>query len=147
MRFLSVFICGLLFGCGLTISNMVNANKILNFLDITGNWDPSLAFVMLSAVIVTWLGYRFIIRQSQPTFDDKFYLPEKKSIDKKLVLGSAIFGIGWGIAGYCPGPAITALGLEINDAIYFIIGMVASLFVYPSIAFIYKIYCGLRLPK
>lgn len=140
MRYnLAVFFCGLIFGCGLTISNMINPNKILNFLDITGDWDPSLAFVMFSALVTTWIGYRLIRRESHPKFTEKFILPEKKSIDKKLLLGSAIFGIGWGLAGYCPGPALTALGLGITDAIYFVIGMTASLFLYPFAIYLYKI--------
>lgn len=125
-------LCGFLFGCGLTISNMINANKIMDFLDFTGNWDPSLAFVMLSAVVVTWFGYKFIMQQANPKLGDKFYLSEKKSIDARLILGAAIFGIGWGLAGYCPGPAITALGLGIMDALYFVIGMLVSLFFYSA---------------
>jgi uncharacterized protein len=131
MRYIiAAFLCGFLFGCGLTVSNMIDANKIQNFLDFTGNWDPSLAFVMLGAVVVTWIGYRFVLRQAQPQFAEKFHLPEKKEIDSSLVLGSALFGIGWGLAGYCPGPAITALGLGIMDAMYFVIGMLISSLVY-----------------
>ncbi len=135
---LAALLCGLLFGFGLTISQMINANKILNFLDITGNWDPSLALVMLSAVVVTWLGYRFVMRQPHPKLAEKFFLSEKKSIDAKLMIGSAIFGIGWGLAGYCPGPAMTALGLGILDAVYFVVGMLAGLFIYPVITRLLK---------
>lgn len=109
---------------------MVNANKILDFLDITGNWDPSLALVMLSAVVVTWVGYQLIKPLAHPKLAEKFSLPEKTSIDARLILGAALFGIGWGLAGYCPGPAITALGLGIMDAVYFVLGMIASLFIY-----------------
>lgn len=126
--YLVALLCGMLFGCGLTISNMVNANKILNFLDVTGNWDPSLAVVMLGALGVTWIGYYFVRKLSHPLLAEKFCLPEKTSIDTSLILGAAIFGIGWGLAGYCPGPAITALGLVITDAMYFMIGMVVSSF-------------------
>lgn len=128
---IAAFISGLIFGCGLTISNMVNANKIQNFLDITGNWDPSLLLVMFSALSVTWIGYKFVLRKQQPKLTEKFFLPTKKSIDKTLILGSALFGIGWGLAGYCPGPAITALGIGIMDAFYFVLGMIASLFIFP----------------
>lgn len=120
-------LCGLLFGLGLTISHMIDANKILNFLDITGDWDPSLILVMLSALLVTLFGYRFVLRRKRPEFAERFFLPEKKVIDSSLILGSAVFGIGWGLAGYCPGPAITALGLGIMDAVYFVIGMVVSI--------------------
>jgi len=115
---------------------MINANKIQNFLDVTGNWDPSLLFVMFSALIVTWVGYKFILKKQHPQLTEKFFLPTKKSIDKKLVLGSALFGIGWGLAGYCPGPAFSALGLGILDAVYFMIGMIASLFVFPIVSFL-----------
>lgn len=113
---------------------MVNANKILDFLDIMGNWDPSLALVMFSAVTVTWIGYRFVLRCSSPRLTEKFSLPQKKEIDTRLMFGAAIFGIGWGLAGYCPGPAITALGLGILDAAYFVLGMIISLFIYAWIS-------------
>lgn len=136
---LAALICGLLFGAGLTISQMINAIKVQNFLDITGNWDPSLALVMLSAVVVTWLGYRFVLHQQpHPKLAEKFSLPMKKSLDSKLIIGSAVFGIGWGLAGYCPGPAIAALGLGILDAFYFVLGMVVSLIGYPIITQLYK---------
>jgi uncharacterized membrane protein YedE/YeeE len=134
MSYIVSLLCGILFGCGLTISNMIDANKILNFLDITGNWDPSLLFVMLSALIVTWIGYHWVMKWTHPRFAEKFFLPEKKSLDPKLISGSILFGIGWGLAGYCPGPAITALGLGIMDAIYFMSGMVISLFIYHAIS-------------
>lgn len=128
--YFTILICGILFGSGLTISKMIDANKILNFLDITGNWDPSLLFVMLAAVVVTWIGYRFILKLKQPLLAEKFDFPKKKFIDVKLMLGAAIFGIGWGLAGYCPGPAITALGLAILDAFYFVMGMLVSLLLF-----------------
>ena len=127
---LAVFISGLLFGVGLTLSNMINANKVMDFLDITGHWDPSLAFVMLGAVITTGIGYRFILKLSCPKLCDNFFLPQKKSIDARLVIGAVIFGIGWGMAGYCPGPAVSALGLHMMDAIYFVLGLIVSMFVY-----------------
>ncbi len=138
MNYIVSFICGLLFGCGLTISNMINPNKIQNFLDVTGNWDPSLAFVMFSALVVTWIGYKLVLRKQRPELTEKFFLPTKKSIDKPLILGSILFGIGWGLAGYCPGPAVTALGLGIIDAVYFVIGMILSLFIYPIFSFLYN---------
>lgn len=132
MYSIAALLCGLIFGCGLTISNMIDANKILNFLDFTENWDPSLAFVMLGAVMVAAMGYRFVLQQPRPKLSEKFFLPEKKSIDGRLLLGSTIFGIGWGLAGYCPGPAITALGLGIMDALYFVIGMTIGAFIYQA---------------
>lgn len=131
MRYnIAALVCGFLFGCGLTISNIIDPNKILNFLDFTGNWDPSLAFVMLGAVLVAWIGYRFVLRKSRPLLAEKFNLPERKCVDGRLIFGSAIFGIGWGLAGYCPGPAITAIGLGIMDAMYFVIGMIISSIIY-----------------
>lgn len=138
MNYIVSLICGLLFGCGLTISNMINPTKIQNFLDVTGNWDPSLAFVMFSALVVTWIGYKLVLRKQRPELTEKFFLPTKKSIDKPLILGSILFGIGWGLAGYCPGPAFTALGLGIMDAVYFVIGMILSLFIYPIFFFLYN---------
>lgn len=132
------FLCGVIFGSGLTISNMVNANKIQNFLDITGNWDPSLALVMFSALLVTWIGYKFVLSRPRPKLTDKFFFPTKKFIDKSLIFGSALFGIGWGLSGYCPGPSITALGLGMMDAVYFVIGMLASTVIYPVLFFLYK---------
>lgn len=138
MTYVISFICGLLFGCGLTISRMINPNKIQNFLDVTGNWDPSLAFVMLSAVAVTWVGYKFVLRRQRPEFTERFFLPTKSSIDAPLVIGSILFGIGWGFAGYCPGPGMTALGLGIMDPVYFMIGMLMSVFIYPLISLFSK---------
>jgi uncharacterized protein len=132
--YLTILLCGILFGSGLTISNMVNANKVLDFLDIMGNWDPSLALVMFSALIITWIGYRFVLRCGCPQFAEKFSLPQKQKVDAKLIIGAAIFGTGWGLAGYCPGPAVTALGLGICDAVYFVVGMIASMFIYALIS-------------
>lgn len=103
-------VSGILFGIGLSLSQMINPEKVLNFLDIAGNWDPSLIFVMLGALAVTFTSFRFILKRQNPIFDDQFYLSAKKEIDKPLVIGSAIFGIGWGIAGYCPGPVVAGLG-------------------------------------
>lgn len=120
---IAVLFCGIIFGCGLAITKLINPNKILNFLDVTGSWDPSLAFVMLSAVIVTFIGYKIVKRLNRPIFCEKFVLPTKTTLDIPLIVGSAIFGIGWGLAGYCPGPAFAALGLGIMDACYCVIGM------------------------
>jgi len=124
--FLSVFICGLLFGMGLAISQLINPEKVLGFLDITGNWDPSLLMTMLGAVLVAGTGFKIALKKSRPVLIDQFFMPALKQIDKKLVIGSAIFGIGWGLAGYCPGPGIAAAGLGIMDAVYFVIGMILS---------------------
>lgn len=119
-------LAGILFGCGLTISQLINPNKIINFLDITGSWDPSVLLVMASALIVTFVGYLSVLKKPKPVCSAEFSLPQKKSIDRSLIIGAVIFGIGWGLAGYCPGPGLTAIGLGIADAIYFVCGMVLS---------------------
>ncbi|KTD63875.1 DUF6691 family protein [Legionella spiritensis] len=124
------FLNGLIFGAGLTVSNMTDPNKVLNFLDITGDWDPTLLVVMASALLTTFIGYRLINRCAKPVFAERFYLPEQKKIDGKLLIGSALFGIGWGIAGYCPGPAITALATMNTDPLYMVAGLIAGSYCY-----------------
>lgn len=121
-------ISGVIFGVGLTISQMVDPNKVINFLDLAGNWDPSLAFVMMGALGVFGLGnWLFIKKQSKPAFSENFSLPNKQTLDKTLIIGSSLFGIGWGLAGICPGPAITNT-LSFNlDMIYFIVAMLAGM--------------------
>ena len=114
-------ISGLLFGFGLSLSEMTNRHRVLGFLDVTGDWDASLIFVMGGAVLVTLVSFRFILKRSAPLFDDSFHLPLHKHIDAKLIGGSALFGIGWGIAGYCPGPAIAALSsFSLNPLVFFL---------------------------
>jgi uncharacterized protein len=119
-------LAGVLFGCGLTISQLINPNKIINFLDITGHWDPSVLLVMASALIITCFGYWCVLKKPKPVCSMEFSRPQKKSVDRSLMIGAAIFGIGWGLAGYCPGPGLTAIGLGISDAIYFVCGMLLS---------------------
>ncbi len=111
MRPLLGFIAGLTFGIGLIISGMADPAKVLNFLDIFGVWDPSLAFVMGGASVTAFVGYRLVWRQNAPTIGHAFDLPESNAIDAPLLTGAAIFGIGWGLGGFCPGPAWTALAL------------------------------------
>jgi uncharacterized protein len=118
---------GLLFGLGLIISGMVNPAKVLNFLDIAGTWDPSLAFVMGGAVIVTFIGYKLVFKLKQPIFDSVFHLPTASHIDNRLVAGAAIFGIGWGLAGFCPGPAFTALGTGQSGTVIVVIAMIVGM--------------------
>ena len=117
---------GLLFGIGLWVSGMANPKKVLGFLDVTGDWDASLLLVMGGAVAVTLLAFRVVLKRSSPLFEKKFHIPEKKDIDLPLVAGSAIFGIGWGIAGYCPGPALTALAALSAESIVFVAAMSAG---------------------
>ncbi len=127
---LSAFLIGVIFGTGLSISNMTNPYKILNFLDIFGPWDPTLLIVMATALLTTFIGYRVVLKKGKPKLDDTFHIPQKTHITKKLVFGSIIFGIGWGSTGYCPGPAITALATFNWDPLYFVIGMVAGSYIY-----------------
>lgn len=120
-------ISGILFGIGLALSQMTNPAKVLNFLDIAGNWDPSLIFVMAGALAVTTLCFRKILKRPTPLFDKEFYLSSKSAIDKPLLIGAAIFGIGWGISGYCPGPSIAGLGMGNFEAVVMIFSIYLGL--------------------
>jgi uncharacterized protein len=125
---LSALAAGLVFGLGIAISGMGDPSKVLNFFDTFGTWDPSLAFVMGGALVTAAIGYRIIFGSRQaPLFDAKFHLPTSKVIDAKLVGGSALFGVGWGIAGFCPGGAIPALGFAPWPTALFLISMGAGI--------------------
>lgn len=126
-RIVSALVIGFLFGAGIVLSGMANPAKVLNFFDFAGTWDPSLAFVMGGALVVTAIGYAFVLRSPAPLLDGQFHLPTKRDVDLPLVAGSAIFGIGWGISGYCPGGAIPALGLGKADAWLFVGSMIAGI--------------------
>jgi len=128
MRFVTLFLSGLIFGFGIVISGMANPAKVINFFDIAGTWDPSLMFVMGGGVITTLIGYRFILRKPAPLFDDEFHLPSKKDLDKQLIGGSAVFGIGWGIAGFCPGGSLPALGTGVTDVFVFVGALIAGIY-------------------
>lgn len=108
-RTVAGLLCGLIFGIGLALSGMVDPANVIGFLDIAGNWNPSLIFVMGGAVVVAFFGFRTVMRQPKPLLDTHFHLPLKRHIDAKMITGAAIFGVGWGISGYCPGPAIASL--------------------------------------
>lgn len=110
MRFVVTYLIGLVFGFGIILGGMANPAKVLNFFDIAGTWDPSLAFVMGGAFGVTALGYRFVLRRPAPALSQIFHLPAAREIDTPLIAGSAAFGIGWGLAGFCPGGALPAIG-------------------------------------
>lgn len=118
-RVLAGFVIGLIFGAGIALSGMINPAKVLSFFDVAGAWDPSLAFVMGGALAVTALGYQLVLRRPAPLLDRAFHLPARKQIDLPLLGGAAIFGIGWGITGFCPGGAIPALGLGRPEALLF----------------------------
>ena len=109
MRALVGLLCGIVFGIGLAMSGMTDTAKVLGFLDIFGHWVPDLAFVMGGAVAVTLVAFRFVLRMQRPLLSPKFSLPATRVIDGRLLGGAAIFGIGWGIYGYCPGPALSAI--------------------------------------
>lgn len=131
MPVLLQFVIGLIFGMGLLISGMSDPAKVLNFLDLggirAGIWDPSLAFVMAAAIAVTFTGYKLVLKRSQPLFAEKFQLPGKADIDPRVIVGPAIFGVGWGLAGFCPGPALTALGFGKPAALLFVAAMLAGM--------------------
>jgi uncharacterized membrane protein YedE/YeeE len=127
-RILSALGAGLVFGLGIAISGMGNPAKVLNFFDPFGTWDPSLAFVMGGALITTAIGYRIIFgARSAPMFDPEFHLPATTLIDAKLVGGSALFGVGWGISGFCPGGAVPALGFAPWPTALFLISMAGGI--------------------
>jgi len=123
---LLALISGALFGMGLGISQMIDRDRVLGFLDLAGEWDPTLAFVMGGAVLVTLVTFRFVLRRPHPIFGTRFYLPTRTDIDRNLLVGAGLFGIGWGLAGYCPGPALTATVLGIANPFIFIIAMLAG---------------------
>lgn len=126
---LVALITGAIFGLGLCISQMTNPDKVLAFLDITGQWDPSLMLVMGGALAVSFITFRQILRRPKPVVTEEFYLPEKKSLDRQLLAGAIIFGIGWGLIGYCPGPAITALGFLKLEPIVVVVSIIIGSFV------------------
>ena len=128
MRLASVFMCGLIFGLGLAVSGMLNPSKVGGFLDLAGLWDPSLAFVMGGGLVVNGLFFYFLKRPS-PYFAETFSLPKLSKVDRPLLLGAALFGIGWALAGLCPGPAIAGLAFGSPDGLMFFAAMAVGLMV------------------
>ena len=132
------FMIGLFFGLGLVIAGMSNPAKVLNFLDLAGivarTWDPSLAFVLVGAIAVAFVGFRWVLRRPEPILGEKFHLPPAKSLDRRIIIGPAIFGIGWGLAGFCPGPAFTALGGGSTAAVIFMAAMIIGMFAAQRVA-------------
>lgn len=127
-RVVSAFLIGAVFGIGIVVAGMANPAKILNFFDVFGTWDPSLAFVMGGGLAVAFIGYRLVFRlEDRPLLEATFSLPTRKDIDRELVGGAAVFGIGWGIAGFCPGGAIPALGLGHSEVVIFLAAMIAGI--------------------
>ena len=126
-RLLPPLVSGMLFGAGLTLSGMTDPVRVRGFLDLFGNWDPTLAFVMGGAVAVMVVAWRIRTRMTKPLFGEKFSLPDRSDLDPQLLFGSALFGVGWGIAGLCPGPAIASLALSPGAVLPFIAAMLAGM--------------------
>ena len=127
MKSFIALITGLIFGLGLIISGMANPAKVQNFLDLFGTWDPSLAFVMGGAIAVTMPGYWLVRQRQKPFLGDSFDLPNRTDFDLRLIGGAAIFGIGWGLGGFCPGPALTALPIAAPGTLIFVPAMLAGM--------------------
>ncbi|MFV1873433.1 MAG: DUF6691 family protein [Oleiphilus sp.] len=127
IRTLSALSAGLLFGFGLIQSEMVNPKRVQGFLDITGQWDPTLVFVMGGALLVSSLGFKLLFFREQPLFEKRFFIPTNKVIDSRLLVGAILFGIGWGLSGLCPGPAIVGLATLNGDILVFVGAMVIGM--------------------
>ncbi|MEE4120899.1 MAG: DUF6691 family protein [Paracoccaceae bacterium] len=127
MRLIVLYLIGLVFGIGISISGMANPAKVLNFFDVAGTWDPSLIFVMGGALVTTFIGYRFVLKRPAPMMEGTFHLPKKTELDARLIGGSALFGVGWGISGFCPGGALPALGTGNLNVIAFVVALVAGM--------------------
>ncbi|MDA0361040.1 MAG: YeeE/YedE thiosulfate transporter family protein [Proteobacteria bacterium] len=130
MKSLFVLISGIIFGLGLIVSGMVNPLKVIGFLDVFGDWDPSLALVMGGAISVGIIAFTYADKRVTTLLGDELQIPKaKKNIDKKLVLGSLIFGVGWGVAGFCPGPGLVSLGMGYIDGLIFVISMITGMLI------------------
>jgi uncharacterized membrane protein YedE/YeeE len=128
LRLLVALVAGALFGFGLSLSGMVDPARVIGFLDVaSGHWDPSLAFVLGGALLVALPGVALQRRLMRPALDDRFYLPASCAIDRSLILGAAVFGAGWGLAGFCPGPAVTSLSIGLVPSFIFAAAMVAGM--------------------
>ncbi len=127
MRLLASYVIGVIFGLGIIVSGMVNPAKVINFFDFFGTWDPSLIFVMGGALAATLIGYRFVLARPEPLLATSFKLPTSQHIDARLIAGAAIFGVGWGIAGFCPGGAIPAIGTGRSDVFVFVAGLLIGI--------------------
>ena len=130
MNLVTALVSGLLFGAGLILSGMSNPAKVLAFLDVAGTWDPSLLFVMVGAILVAALAFRYARTRVRPLFGHRIHVPGAGRIDIPLVLGSVTFGVGWGLVGYCPGPALTALTVGGRSTLLFVAAMVAGMAIF-----------------
>jgi uncharacterized membrane protein YedE/YeeE len=123
---LVAWLSGTLFGFGLALSQMIDPLRVRGFLDVTGPWDPTLLFVLMGAVTVTLITFRFVLRKNKPVCEPAFCLPQKKTLDRGLIFGSILFGLGWGITGYCPGPALASLARPSPEILIFVAAMLAG---------------------
>ena len=126
-KLISALVSGLVFGIGMAISGMTNTDRVQGFLDLFGQWDPTLAFVMGGGLVVAFIGYKLVLKNPAPLFADSFSLPTKTVIDKPLWIGAILFGVGWGLVGYCPGPAIAGLSYGYTATLLFVPTMIAGL--------------------
>lgn len=127
MRLVVLYLIGVIFGLGISFGGMANPAKVVNFFDIAGTWDPSLALVMGGALVTTFVGYRVILRRPAPLWDGVFHLPTRRDIDLRLIGGSAVFGVGWGITGYCPGGVLPAVGTGKGSVLLFVAAMLGGI--------------------
>ncbi|MDG3580677.1 MAG: YeeE/YedE family protein [Pseudomonadota bacterium] len=126
-QFAAALASGIVFGFGLSLSGMLNPARVQGFLDIFGTWDPSLAFVLGGAVVVAFIGVQVMKRMRHPALGDSFHVPTNRQIDPPLIIGSALFGLGWGIGGFCPGPAVASLPIGIPQTVLFVIAMLVGM--------------------
>lgn len=131
-RLVVAFVSGLLFAVGLGVAMMTQPDRILGFLDVLGDWDPTLAFVMPSAIAVYAVGFAIARRLQRPVLGDTFVLPKKTKLDPRLLFGAALFGVGWGLAGYCPGPGIVASAGGSSSAVVFVVGLLAGILAFEA---------------
>jgi uncharacterized membrane protein YedE/YeeE len=124
-RILAAFLAGGLFGLGLAVSEMINPRRVQGFLDVA-SWDPTLMLVIIGAVSTTFVGYRLVMKGGKPVFDEGFHLPTAREVDGRLVVGAAVFGAGWGLAGYCPGPALTAIAAGFAEPLSFFAALIVG---------------------
>jgi uncharacterized membrane protein YedE/YeeE len=127
LRTLAALACGLVFGLGLAVSGMMNPAKVIGFLDVAGDWDPTLAFVMGGALLVAIPAYRVILKRRRPVLSDGFSLPAEEKLDAPLIWGSSLFGAGWGLVGFCPGPAVAAIVTGLPTVLGFVAAMIAGM--------------------
>ncbi|MBA2691367.1 MAG: YeeE/YedE family protein [Rubrobacter sp.] len=133
MRVFVALLSGVVFGVGIAVSGMINPAKVIGFLDFAGEWDPTLAFVMGGALLVSIPAFRFVLSRPRPVLEDSFDLPKKTTLDARLLGGAALFGVGWGISGFCPGPAVVALASGLPSVFVFMAAMLAGMAVYKRV--------------